>query len=128
MNKIKTATRDIPAFKLFEGTNSRAISPIQDYPWGVLRKGRILKVDNFVTEIGICCPGIHSSRNIRNAKMSYCGIGMFVIWEVVIPKGTKYYLSTVEEAREKFDGNATKGIFRSERIKLVRHVLSGRDI
>jgi hypothetical protein len=120
---MQTATRDIKAYKVFVGTNSHNSSPYQSFRWGRLFVGKILRSGAFDEQDTICADGVHASRLrydagiIRNFTEEEC-----VIWAVVIPKGTRYYKSTVKESQLKMDGNSKGEQYRAEKVKLVRQV------
>ncbi len=114
---IKTAKQDIKLYKAFEGTNSDARAPFQYYTWGALRKGRVLEAGYFNENDGICRSGVHASKSKQDAEL-----GGPLIWEVVIPKGTRYYQSSIPEAQEHYSHNARSSVYRAERMRLVREV------
>lgn len=114
---IQIAKKDIKVYKGFDGTNDCAIAPIQGAIWGKLYSGRVLHAYHFLYCDGLCAPGVHSAAQTHDAKLA----GLLV-WEAVIPAGTKYYKATVDEGRTVFDGNMKGSIYRAAKIRLVRQV------
>ena len=114
------AKKDITVYKQFKENGE---SPVQDFDWGVLRKNRVLRADNFDEESGICMPGVHAFTSKRYATTRGFDIDVnYIIWECVIPKGTRYYLADTCEARTSYDDKCTSRIVRSPIIKLIREI------
>jgi hypothetical protein len=118
---IRVAKRNIIAYKQFlpDGT-----SPVQDHPWGKLKRGRRLVARAFDKESFICTDGVHSFslKGYAISDESITSNAHKVVWRVIIPKGTKYYQSTNEEARNSYDCNAKGLILRSKLVVLQKQV------
>ena len=118
---IEIAKRDIKLYKTFRGTNAKSVAPFQRSSWGALRKGRVLVANAFDLADGICILGVHASRLLNDACRIAC-LDARVVWVVVIPKGTKYYKSTIDESKRKLDMWSEGEQYRAEKVKLVRQV------
>ena len=82
--------------------------------------GKVLRPDAFAKVDGICKPGIHASKFSSDAQLSLWKGGDFVIWQVIIPKGARYYKSTVSEAQFGFDEHARGSQYRASKMILVK--------
>ena len=119
---IQIAKKDIKVYKGFDGTNARAVAPFQNTSWGKLTPGRILRARYFSPGAYLCVPGVHAATHVHDAKLA----GLLV-WEAVIPAGTKYYKASVTEGQDYFDKYVRGCLYRATKLQLVRQV-KGRGV
>jgi len=123
MNKVRVARKDIVAYKQFlAGREAR--SPLQYYNWGILRQNQVLYpggYDGFCEADAICCGGIHAFTSLIAAENALPSCNM-VIWQVVIPKGTRYYRATAADVKSVWSSPIVGTIVRAAVLRLVRRV------
>ena len=95
---IKTAKEDIHCYKLLEVRNTHLISPYKKYRWYINKLVKLSTLNK--DEYGHINEGLHAyleNYSFKRKLLSYWRYNPVIIYNCIIPKGSKYYLGNDDD-------------------------------